>query len=432
VGGGLEVQGRDLVGLDQIIKSSPGGDDPANQKKLLEAAAKLNEGNYSQRLRYAILVGELSGPSEARKALDRLERDRLEEGLEAKPLSIEVVGLLSRLYEEYEHGGTDPAKVLSADEREKLRKSLGWYGELALAPKGGDESAREAVTSAALRTAVGAPLMVGAFLVGVVAGVVVLAFLLVRVVKGRLPPALTTGGTRGGVYVETFALYLLLFLGLSYAQRFVDLGRSSYLGSLAAMFLSLAALAWPLLRGVAWSQVREDVGLTFAARPWRRVLMGLLTYVAALPLLALALLSTFLLMKLLHRGGSMVGEGPSHPVVSVALQKDWWVWLQVFLVAVVGAPIVEEITFRGLLYRHLRELTGGRMGAWLSVWASVLLTGLVFAVIHPQGWLGVPALLTLATAFALAREWQRSLLPSMIAHGLNNGLTLLFLLIVAG
>ena len=37
--------------------------------------------------------------------------------------------------------------------------------------------------------------------------------------------------------------------------------------------------------------------------------------------------------------------------------------------------------------------------------------------------------MALATAFALAREWRQSLLPSMIAHGVNNGLTLLALLL---
>src|SRR5437773_2248968 len=59
----VEIEGRQLVGLDQFIKANPGG---ANNNEVLAAAAKLNRGSYSQRLRHAILMGELSGPSEAR------------------------------------------------------------------------------------------------------------------------------------------------------------------------------------------------------------------------------------------------------------------------------------------------------------------------------------------------------------------------------
>ena len=66
-----------------------------------------------------------------------------------------------------------------------------------------------------------------------------------------------------------------------------------------------------------------------------------------------------------------------------------------FVLASVAAPVVEEIMFRGVLYRHLREASGG-WGRWLSVLVSVLLSSFVFAVIHPQGWVGVPVLIVFA------------------------------------
>jgi membrane protease YdiL (CAAX protease family) len=77
--------------------------------------------------------------------------------------------------------------------------------------------------------------------------------------------------------------------------------------------------------------------------------------------------------------------------------------------------------FRGVLYRHLRDATSS-VGYVGSVLASALATSFVFAAIHPQGWIAVPALMSLAMAFTLAREWRGTLLPSMIAHGINNGL----------
>ncbi len=62
---------------------------------------------------------------------------------------------------------------------------------------------------------------------------------------------------------------------------------------------------------------------------------------------------------------------------------------------------------------------------------SALASSFVFAVIHPQGWLAVPPLMGLAFVFALAREWRGSLLPAMVAHGINNGIVMTVLLVMA-
>jgi membrane protease YdiL (CAAX protease family) len=101
-------------------------------------------------------------------------------------------------------------------------------------------------------------------------------------------------------------------------------------------------------------------------------------------------------------------------------RAHWWVWLEVFFVASIVAPIVEETMFRGVLYRYLREATS-RLRPALSVIFSALVVSFLFAVIHPQGFLAVPALMGLALAFTLMREWRDTLLPAAIAHGLNNG-----------
>ncbi len=87
--------------------------------------------------------------------------------------------------------------------------------------------------------------------------------------------------------------------------------------------------------------------------------------------------------------------------------------------------------FRGLLYRHLREAST-RFGRVAGVFFSAALTSFVFAVIHPQGLLGIPVLATLAFGFALMREWRGTLVPSMVAHAVHNGGTTLVLLLAAG
>jgi membrane protease YdiL (CAAX protease family) len=53
----------------------------------------------------------------------------------------------------------------------------------------------------------------------------------------------------------------------------------------------------------------------------------------------------------------------------------------------------------------------------------------IFAVIHPQGILFVPVLMSLAFGFALAREWRDSLIPGMVAHGLSNGLIMTLIMV---
>jgi len=68
------------------------------------------------------------------------------------------------------------------------------------------------------------------------------------------------------------------------------------------------------------------------------------------------------------------------------------------------------------------------LGPTASVLVSGVLSGLVFAVIHPQGLLAVPLLTVLALAFALVREWRGSLIPCVVAHGVNNAVVTLVLI----
>ncbi|CAN5273254.1 hypothetical protein BH09ACT13_BH09ACT13_08790 [soil metagenome] len=87
-----------------------------------------------------------------------------------------------------------------------------------------------------------------------------------------------------------------------------------------------------------------------------------------------------------------------------------------FLVAVsVVAPIVEELTYRGLGFSLLRPY-----GAWVAI----LVTGILFGAAH-----GLVEALPVLTVFGLAVGWLRartaSVYPSMILHGFFNGLALI-------
>mgnify|MGYP002725963903 CR=1 FL=1 len=133
-----------------------------------------------------------------------------------------------------------------------------------------------------------------------------------------------------------------------------------------------------------------------------------------------------LLMMVLSTIGQPVdefsaGAAPSHPIVEWISEAGWIGVVQIFVMAAVIAPIVEEIMFRGVLYRHLRDATGRRRLV-ISVLFSGGISSFVFAAIHPQGIFGIPVLMSLAIGFCLAREWRGSLIAPMTMHAINNGL----------
>jgi membrane protease YdiL (CAAX protease family) len=47
---------------------------------------------------------------------------------------------------------------------------------------------------------------------------------------------------------------------------------------------------------------------------------------------------------------------------------------------------------------------------------------LIFAALHPQGFLAIPALASIGMGFSLLREWRDSLIAPMVAHAINNGI----------
>ncbi|MCH2162945.1 MAG: CPBP family intramembrane metalloprotease, partial [Phycisphaerales bacterium] len=91
--------------------------------------------------------------------------------------------------------------------------------------------------------------------------------------------------------------------------------------------------------------------------------------------------------------------------------------------------ILEEILFRGVLYRQLRTATARWRIGW-GVTCSTLVVAIVFAAIHPQGLLAVPALAMIAVGLGLMREWRGSLLAPMVMHGCSNGVVITMLVLV--
>ncbi len=393
---------------------------PQQASKQFADAAPVDSGPIEQRLRNVVVAGEISGPKAAAKKLERLDKTLQKQHADAEVRK--TAESLGRLYRDLIDDKPALPSLEPAD-RKRLTERLGWSGELALHPAGGEDAAgREALLAHARRTLIGSLAAFAAFGALGLAGVGVLLTILVLLSR----PAsrrLSAPTPRGGIYAETFALWFVLYLSLSYGAGHIAVEHSRYLLTAAVMFASLAALGWPVLRGIAWNVVREDTGLNFGRRPLIEILLGPVTYIAALPMLVVGLIMVVALMAIQSMAGGAGGEAgqnlPSHPIVNWLLESDWREKLQLVFLASVMAPLMEETMFRGVLHRHLRDATS-RFGYALSVLTSGLIVSFLFAVIHPQGWIATPVLMALAMAFTLAREWRGSLLPAMLAHGINN------------
>ncbi len=192
-----------------------------------------------------------------------------------------------------------------------------------------------------------------------------------------------------------------------------------YLGptlSLVVIVVMAVPLLWPLVRGVKWSQLRWALGWHGGTGVAREAAWGLVGYVAGLPILLVGLLLT---MALANVPGAQ--ETP-HPAVQEMAEGGLLTLIVVLAQAVVWAPLVEESLFRGAVFHHLRRRWG--------VAVSVLISGFLFASLHPQGWTAFPVLTSIGVVFALIREWRGSIVGSMVAHGLHNLLTLTFVFLM--
>jgi len=134
---------------------------------------------------------------------------------------------------------------------------------------------------------------------------------------------------------------------------------------------------------------------------------GIGGYCAAIPFAY----GTAAVLYRLHGALFKHAPAPQHPVVPEML-KGPSAFVVAVVLAVVVAPVVEETVFRGMLYGALRGI--------MRVWGASVLSGAIFALVHPITPMMFLPLLTLGTVFAVLREATGSLVPPMICHALNN------------
>ncbi len=91
----------------------------------------------------------------------------------------------------------------------------------------------------------------------------------------------------------------------------------------------------------------------------------------------------------------------------------------ILVVAVILAPIAEELLFRGLFFGFLRK--------HCSFWRAAVLQGFLFGLLHVEGWSGLVFILPLG-AMGVFLAWLRvrsgSIHAAMLVHSMHNALIL--------
>jgi len=208
---------------------------------------------------------------------------------------------------------------------------------------------------------------------------------------------------RGGKLAGWFALVGSL-AALNYASRFSS-GKppadSLYRYATAISGLLFYAITLGIVLVIARGMSRSELGLRRPAS-WPRALGFTLVILVAL------LIAEALLESLLH-GAKEQGLEPAHWDPSRALP-----FALNAAVVVIAAPIVEELTFRGVGFRLL---------APFGTVVAVLGTALAFAADHGLVE-GLPALFLFGLAVVIVRLRTGSLYPGMMLHATFNAFAL--------
>ncbi len=394
----------------------------------------LNTGSLFHRYAASIQLAEQEGVDRALNFLGKVD-DKVVEILAAEAHAepgmrppfkpddrhVSVRAALQRVFEARQALELGTATSLEIDDSDRglLKEQFGWLGELAVQPReAANASYRPGIEEPAIASAIGA-LVVGG--VGLLVALGALAATIVAITlwrRGWFRPALPHQTHSGTIYLEAFVVGVLMMMVTGPIAMLA--GLPVWLAAPAAQMSVFVALGWPLARGVSWSRMSSDIGLT-AARPLAEVGSGLFGYFCTVFALGccLVLLAPVFFAQLHGTDNDLRSPPALHPVEDMLAGGGTGTYLFVFLLACVLAPLVEEVLFRGLFFRYLRDRSAG-LGRRRSVLISLAASGVVFAGIHPQNLVGLLPLFTLAAGMSLLREWRGSLVAPMTMHAVNN------------
>lgn len=412
--------GKFALGIRELA-NNPGGQQLDGQARdLLEA---IDVGPIEQRFCYAIMVNEFDGAELALEAMDNVRSKTGAINLDYSERQNRLESILTGIFGSLQN---DDTPAVTDEDRQYLSDQLPWFGELALNTSRTKSTRRSQLIERAEYSVILISIGVLAGLGMLVIGIIAFFIFVTRILNGSLRHRVVDDSRYGPVYIETFAIWFLLFLGVSLALALQGTRGMSMSTAALTMLLPMAALFWPVFRGVPNQDLLDDVGLRIR-NPLVEIAAGAAAYLAMLPMLLVGIIVSVILMGIMSMiqapaAHEFAPTGVPHPIANEAFNGSLvQAMITIFFVASVLAPLTEEIMFRGVLYRHMRD-GSSRMARWASIIFAALFSSLIFAAIHPQGIVGIPVLTTLAFGFCLVRQWRGSLLAPMTMHAIHNGL----------
>jgi membrane protease YdiL (CAAX protease family) len=391
----IQLGGKYIVGTRQFL-----GSRPELSTRFERMARDLQKSqNIRKQLWVVPILAELSGREAALLELRRLASNPSDTG------TAQEIALFLQLYRDGE-SSLNPQQRLSL-------KRYGWIGRLALSQS---KPASDAVRKEVLQSAFVTTILLGLAGIGILfvvaAGFVLLAIAIVLHARGGLRSHLSVPEKPGSHLLQAFAIYFAGYIMLPALGVWL-LPKFHGIGSLLALLAVVTAILWPRFAGSDWRNYRAAIGWGRGQGVFREIGAGILGYIAGLPLL---LCAGIIVMMLSH----FAGKVPVHPIVYEVGRGPLYLLFWSIL-ACVWAPLVEETFFRGALFGYFR----GHV-SWI---VSAVSTSILFAIVHPQGWIGVPVITAIGFTLSAIREWRGSLIASMSAHALNNGSALLLLIL---
>ncbi len=152
----------------------------------------------------------------------------------------------------------------------------------------------------------------------------------------------------------------------------------------------------------------------------RLICYGIGGYIASVPLLFMSVFAMMPLFKKLEK----TYPTPPHPLLEItAGAKSPLELALIFILASIVAPVVEEFIFRGVLQNAIKI----RFGPW----PGIIISSVIFSLLHQQLPLGFLPIMILGLVFGVLAETKKSLVPSIVAHSINNSVAFAVVRIIA-
>ncbi|HEX5659544.1 MAG TPA: type II CAAX endopeptidase family protein, partial [Polyangiales bacterium] len=208
------------------------------------------------------------------------------------------------------------------------------------------------------------------------------------------PPAIAVSD---GIFAALSFFVLQGLLGFLFTRLRFSPGLVLVFSFTGAGLIASAAALWTLYR-IGVPDLLRTVGLV---SPLRGVSLGLLAGIASGAGALLYTRAIFRFEWLRQWYEQSEGLDPT---------PDQLVWLGAL--AVVAAPLFEELLFRGILYRGLRRSVGAK--------PAIFASALVFALVHPAT--SFAPVFVMAVCAATAFELTGTLVAPMLTHMIYNGI----------